>query len=97
MKENRKISYCPVSKDLYLLVKDMLEPEQLQRVLVALCDDFFSLEEDIELKTKAEYQCYKRLFDYAEEKHCAWYNRHRNFIDNNPKKKKTQDPDPNKS
>lgn len=84
----RRISYCPVSKDIYLTLRDFLEPEQIGRVLVSLCDDFFEVDEDVklELDGKSEHSSYKKLFDWAEDKHTAWYARHRNFLENNPKK-----------
>lgn len=90
----RKISYCPISKDYYVLMKQMLKPREIERVLMAVCDDFFGMEEVSDLDTETEWTFYNRLFDWAEEKHTAWCNQHRNFQENNPKKKKRVDQDP---
>lgn len=90
----RKISYCPVSKDYYVLMKQMLTPKQVRRVLMALCDNFFGLDDVSDLDSSDEWTFYDRMFDWAEEKHTAWCNQHRNFYENNPKKKKRVNQDP---
>lgn len=91
-----KISYCPISKDYYLLMRDMLGTDGVQRVLLAVCDDFFNIDGDPEFdfESKSEDAFYEHLLGYAKEKGNAWYNRHKNFYERNPKKKQAVDQDP---
>ena len=51
----RRISYCPISKDYYVLMKQMLKPREIERVLMAVCDDFFGMEEVSDLDTETEW------------------------------------------
>ena len=85
----QQISYCPISRDYYFLMRDMLGTDGVQRVLMAVCDDFFGIggEPEFEFENKSEDTFYEHFLDWANEKKNAWYRGKKNFIENNPRKK----------
>ena len=64
---------------------DLLEPEEVGRVLMNVCNTFF-MEEEYSVESRIESVFCEKMLDFAEDKYNAWYNRHKNFIENNPKK-----------
>lgn len=89
----KEISYCPISKDYYLLMKDLLGTKGIQRVLMAVCDDFFGIEgePEFEFEDRNEDTFYQHLLDWADKKYGAWYRGKKNFIESNPKKNKEKE------
>ena len=85
------MDYCPISKDIYLTLKDFLEPEQMGRVLMCVCDDFFETEERIDMAYNTEHKAYTKLYNWAQNKYNSWYQSHKKFFEENPKKKENKE------
>lgn len=82
-----------ISLELYDLMSDLIcddtkeeKDRRIGAILKAVVDYFVKGKEPI-FKYDADLKFFNHLVNYAIEKEDAWYRRHKNFIENNPKKK----------
>ena len=66
---------------------DLLEPEEVGRVLTSVCTTFFT-DTEYSVESRRESVFCERMLDFADDKYEKWYNKHKNFIEGNPKKSK---------
>lgn len=85
-----KTPYCAISGETYKLLCELYEgegkEEAIKNILKAVCDYFFK-DEPQDLNSREDFVFYNRFLDFAVEKEKAWYRRHKNFLEDNPKKK----------
>jgi hypothetical protein len=81
----KTIPYCPISREQFLTMVELLEPDQVGRVLTSVCDAFFNDSEYL-VESRQESVFCEKMLDFADDKYEKWYSKHKNFIESNPKK-----------
>ena len=85
-----KVPNIEFSASLLSVAYDCLTPEEFRSVIINVVDKIRDSEnfKEPEHLSKGAYRFYSELYDIAVLKARNWYNRQKNFIENNPKKKK---------
>lgn len=82
-----KLPAIEINRDTVKNMRDFLTAEERARVFDAVFDAFDG-KERFPLETPQERIFFEEMYAYGKKRAQAWYNRHYNFFENNPKKKK---------
>ena len=85
-----KVPNIEFSASLLSVAYDCLTPEEFRSVIINVVDKIRDSEnfEEPEHLSKGAYRFYSEMYDIAESRAVKWYNQHKSFIEDNPKKKK---------